>query len=128
MLRGVIEHCPRPVDVVAEVSRVLRPGGYCYICATPNVDSIAASLYRSKWTLFHPVQHLWHFSPDTLELIFRKVGMCLVWKEFPYLNTPYENFLRDIREITAFLDGGDGSCPAFYESMMSLVFQKSSNS
>lgn len=124
-LRGVIEHVPDPIEVLCELSRITRSGGYCYICATPNADSVLANIFKENWTLFHPVQHLWHFSPSTLEKLFNQYGFILVWKDFPYVGTPYENFTEDVRTINAFLNGDSTKVsPPFFESMMSLVFKK----
>lgn len=125
MMRGVIEHLPDPLGDIMEASRVLKTGGYMYICATPNVNGFVAELYRSNWSLFHPVQHLWYFSPVTMASICDKYGLKLVWEEYPYLGTPYENAIKDIRQVADYSEGkGASVSPPFWGSMMSLVFQK----
>ena len=52
--------------------------------------SFAAWLYRSKWNLWHPVQHINIFSTDTLwsyvEKRFEKIE-----EKYEYLETPYSN-------------------------------------
>jgi SAM-dependent methyltransferase len=124
-MRGVIEHVLDPEDSIKEVSRILKSGGFYYICATPNGDSFSANLYRENWTLFHPIQHLWHFSPANLSMICERHGLKLIWKEFPYLGTPYENVKKDISQISKYVSNKDSSVsPAFFGNMMSLVFQK----
>ena len=51
--------------------------------------------------------------------------MDLVWMEFPYLGTPYEKVEQDIVQISKYVLKKDASIsPAFFENMMSLVFQK----
>jgi len=125
VMRGVIEHLLNPENSIREISRILKPNSYFYICATPNGESYCADLYRDNWTLFHPVQHLWHFSPMNLSLLCERHGLKLVWKEFPYIGTPYENVNQDINIISKYQSKKDSSLsPAFYENMMSLVFQK----
>ena len=41
-----------------EVKRVLKPNGYLYICAIPNVESYCAKLYREKWNQFDAREHI----------------------------------------------------------------------
>lgn len=125
IMRGVIEHLLEPEASIEEVSRILKPGGYYYICATPNGASFSADLYRENWTLFHPVQHLWLFSPDNFSVICKRQKLSLIWKDFPYLGTPYENVQQDILQISQYLMDKDSSVsPAFFENMMSLMFKK----
>jgi SAM-dependent methyltransferase len=128
-LRGVIEHVPNPSEIIREVLRILKPRGVMFICATPNVDSVAARIYRENWVLFHPVQHLWYFSPTTFNRIMNSSGMRLVWKEFPYFGTPYEHFEADLRKFATYLNVLETASnsivsPPFFESMMSLIYQK----
>jgi len=125
VMRGVIEHVPSPVEVLDEVARILKPGGYLYICATPNVESFAAELYRQDWSLFHPVQHLWHFSARSIASLCLRYEMELVWEEYPYIGTPYENARRDVVLVADRLAGKFGEIsPPFWGSMMSLVLRK----
>lgn len=128
MMRGVIEHVPDPEESINEVSRILKPGGLFYICATPNGESFCADLYRENWTLYHPVQHLWHFSPNNLSILCSKSNLSLEWKDFPYLNTPYENVRVDAKKIAQKIinNNDENISPPFFENMMSLVFKKNS--
>ena len=129
-MRGSIEHVPDPVQSINDVSKNLNTDGYFYITATPNGESFSADLYRDQWTLFHPVQHLWHFSEKTLEKICSRFGLELVASHYPYLGTVYENVKRDLLQITKDIDLIENSedkpsvSPPFFGNMMSLVFKK----
>ena len=128
-MRGVIEHVPNPTATLSEVTRILKPGGILFICATPNVDSVAADHYRDNWSLFHPVQHLWHFSPQTLSRLASKYNFRLEWQEFPYCGTPYEDFMSDLAKFATDMESANATTenivsPPFFGSMMSLVFRK----
>jgi len=98
-MRGVIEHVTDPVKDIEMVSNLLNPEGIFAVSATPNADAVSVDLYRDNWALFHPIQHLWHFSPKTLSLICRKYGLELIACDFPYLDTPYENAYEDIKAV-----------------------------
>ncbi len=127
IMRGVIEHVSRPAMYLNKISKYLKNNGYLYICATPNGESQAFRIYRERWNLFHPVQHLWHFSPDNLEKFCKKYNLKLIYKEFYYLGTPYENFSDDIKLIANELKNNrnkNSISPPFFENMMSLIFQK----
>lgn len=128
-MRGTIEHMPDPAKAVEKISKLLKPGGYFYITATPNVDSPAARIYREQWTLFHPVQHIYHFSPRTLSKLCKKFGLELIAEHFPYEDTPYADVPKDVASvIDAKRDAEAGrelpvSGP-FWGNMMSLIFRK----
>ncbi len=124
-MRGVIEHVSDPISHIKKISKILKKNGYLYICATPNGESKIFSIYKERWNLFHPVQHLWHFSPKNLNIICKKYGLRLVYKDFFYLNTPYENFTNDLKDIVKEIKKPSSKIsPPFYENMMSLIFQK----
>lgn len=131
MMRGTIEHVPDPVASIKKVSALLKKGGYYYITATPNGVSLAAEIFRDKWTLFHPVQHIWHFSPETLSKICSRFGLKLIATDFPYLGTPYESVNENVKSMAKaieLIEKGKRSqldvSPPFYGSMMSLIFKK----
>ncbi len=130
VMRGTIEHVTKPVKVIKRCSKLLKKGGFFYITATPNVDSLAAELFRDRWVVFHPVQHLWHFSPKTLSSVCDRFGMTFVSVTFPYLGTIYENYRSDLAQMSDEITSQEPSTlkkkvsPPFFESMMSIIFKK----
>jgi len=125
IMRGVIEHLSNPKSHLKKISDLLKKDGYLYICATPNGNSPSFKIYRERWNLFHPVQHLWHFSPINLEYLCSKFSLKLVYKDFHYIGTPYEDFKNDIIKITNEIKNKTSEIsPPFFENMMSLIFQK----
>ena len=129
-MRGVIEHLPDPVKTIKKVGDLMKPGGLFYICATPNGESFSAKLFRQNWNLFHPIEHLWHFSPNNLSLLAEGFNLKLIWCEYPYIGTPYENINEDIMLINKKIanirlnKNDEDISPPFYENMMSLIYKK----
>jgi len=129
-MRGVIEHLPDPVKTIKKVSDLMKPGGLFYICATPNGESFSVKLFKQNWNLFHPIEHLWYFSPNNLSLLSEGFNLKLIWSEYPYIGTPYENINEDIMLInkkianTRLDKNNEDVSPPFYESMMSLIYMK----
>ncbi len=70
----VLEHLPRPQQVLERVQRLLAPGGRVFI-SLPNFDSLQARLFRRYWYAFDDVpRHLYHFAPLPLERLLREKG------------------------------------------------------
>jgi len=128
-MRGVIEHVKDPEKDIQKVSQLLKKKGLFGVAATPNSDAVSVDIFRDKWTLFHPIQHLWHFSPRTLSAICERHGLQLIASDFPYLGTPYENVHEDIKIVSESIYRKEQGkelpiSPAFFGNMMSLIFRK----
>lgn len=133
ILRGTIEHLTDPHLYVQKIFKILKKKGLVYIIATPNIESISAKIFKKHWTLFHPIQHVSHFSVKNLKLLFEKYNLKLHNYEYPYLNTPYENIYLDILrfiwcslQILFINKDHILNSPPFFRNMMSVSFIKQS--
>ena len=131
IMRGTIEHLPDPRISAPKIPYLLKPDGYFYIAATPNVDSFCAEVYREKWNQFHPIRHLTYFSVKTISQFLDKYGLKLIAKDLPYMETPYADLEKDhIEMLKAYQAKKDGKFDkigrsrAFWGNMMNLVFKK----
>jgi SAM-dependent methyltransferase len=71
----LIEHLNDPAGFVAEVRRVLTPGGW-FLVTTPNIAGFQARLFRDRWrsAIF---DHLYLFSAATLSRLLRQGGFAI---------------------------------------------------
>lgn len=70
----VLEHVPDPPGFLEAVRGVTRPGGVvAFSC--PYFDSVPAKLFRSRWWMLKPDEHIWHFTTRTLRRLFDEARM-----------------------------------------------------
>lgn len=126
IFRGVIEHMYDPKKSINRAYKLLKKNGYLYFCATPNASSFTAWLYRSKWNLWHPVQHINIFSTDTLWRLCGKKRFEKIDEKYEYLETPYSNPDKDYKSIKNYIVKRNSLkiSPPFWGSMLSLVLKK----
>lgn len=126
IFRGVIEHMYDPKKAVNRAHKLLKKNGYLFFCATPNAESFAAWIYRSKWNLWSPVQHINIFSTETLWKLCGKKRFDKIDEKYEYLETPYANPKNDYKSIKNYILKKDLSklSPPFWGSMLSLVLKK----
>ena len=131
MLRGVIEHVRDPIPYLEKCISLLKPGGLLFITATPAGDAFAFDVYREKWVLFTPLEHIHFFSHSLLVKVLSRFGMHPLAHHYPYEETPYANPESDFSKIRADIvhihqgknDHVQGSVP-FPGSMLTAVWKK----
>ena len=129
--RGVIEHILEPRVALKRAVELLKPGGFIYFCATPNLQSFGADFYREKWNLWHPIEHINIFDAKTLHQLLGMNIFTLHTEDYQYLGTPYEDQSQDYAQLIEDIilkdsgrwDDVKKSKP-FWGNMMSLIYQK----
>ncbi len=71
-----LEHVHRPLEVLREAYRLLRPGGRL-IAAVPNIRSAPFRWFGAAWFALDLPRHLTHFSPVTLPEMLRRAGFAV---------------------------------------------------
>lgn len=70
----VLEHVPNLENYIIHLEKLLKPKGRLII-AVPNYKSHDAKFYGRFWAAFDVPRHLWHFSQNSIKLIFLRIGM-----------------------------------------------------
>jgi 2-polyprenyl-3-methyl-5-hydroxy-6-metoxy-1,4-benzoquinol methylase len=73
VMSHVIEHLHRPLQLLKEVYRILRPGCLLLI-ATPNAESLGHRLLGSRWPFLDPPRHLQVFTTRALKSLVQAAG------------------------------------------------------
>lgn len=68
-----LEHLPEPRLVLAEIARLLRPGGLLWT-TTPHARGLSGRVLGVKWRCIWPPEHLQLFSAGGLKSLLRDVG------------------------------------------------------
>lgn len=84
-----LEHVPDPMETLALVRRLLRPGGVLYVCV-PNLDALQSDFGGTRWCYADIPHHVTHFTPEGLATAMRRAGFVGVAPRF--WNEEYELF------------------------------------
>ncbi|MFZ2739263.1 MAG: class I SAM-dependent methyltransferase [Burkholderiaceae bacterium] len=69
----VIEHINNPIDVIENISHLLKRDGLLYV-TTPNFASLERWVLRAQWGMICYPEHISFYSPGTLNAILRRCG------------------------------------------------------
>jgi SAM-dependent methyltransferase len=79
----VLEHLPRIDEDIGLIRSVLKPGGL-FFASVPNIESLVARGMGKRWNMLL-LEHLWYFSPTTLErLMARHAFELLATQSIPF--------------------------------------------
>lgn len=87
---AILEHVVSPVEFVAQLGRLLKPGGKIFLL-TPNAASFHYRLARSWWRELLAIgEHVFLFTPSSLKLVAEKSGLHVqrVATDYDYLILP----------------------------------------
>ena len=70
----VLEHIPNLEEYIYQLKQLLKPNGFLII-AVPNYKSFDAKHYKEFWAAYDVPRHLWHFSKNSIKVLFEKQQM-----------------------------------------------------
>lgn len=70
----VLEHVHHLHEYVEQLKRLLKLRGKLFI-AVPNYQSKDAAIYRLYWAAYDVPRHLYHFSPESINVLMQKHGL-----------------------------------------------------
>lgn len=73
LLSNVLEHSTEPKAMLAQIRRLLKPGGQVWI-SCPNRNSWLCAAFGRYWINWHVPFHISHFSPATLTSLLECSG------------------------------------------------------
>jgi len=122
-MRGVFEHLLYPDDVINKLTAKLKINGTLVLSNTPNINSICARLYRGRFKLVLPDEHVNYFSTRTIEELGKNNGLTISKVSYPYFGSPYESFPLDlIKLFFNFLTSKES--PPFWGNIFTIYLKK----
>ena len=122
IFRGTIQHLPSPFEYIEKAYSALKKGGHIVFLATPNSNSIYYKLFNDLPALDKD-RNFYIPSDKTLTSICKNNGFNFIDISFPYLDSPYSNFLMDHIKFFYSLIFKNLEFP-FWKSMMNLILKK----
>ncbi len=82
-----LEHIPDPALAVRKAVEMLKEDG-TLIISVPNYDSNERKVFGGYWRHIDVPRHLFHFSPVTLDIIAKKMGLSVKKRAFKFWGIP----------------------------------------
>ncbi len=102
-----IEHVPDPVADIAEMHRLLRPGGQLMM-AFPNYASFPRWVLREKWGAWCLDSHLWQFTAAQMCRLLKQQQFSIFSCKTYHGHTPDSSIKRKVLDLAALLGVADG--------------------
>ena len=78
ILNNVLEHLPNPVQTLKRAQQLLTPRGLVFV-EVPNIASFQFKIFKRSWFPLQIPQHLFHFSPASLQVISHQASLGTIW-------------------------------------------------
>jgi SAM-dependent methyltransferase len=98
VLLDVVEHLPDPRATLTLCARQLNPGGII-VLTTGDFASLYARLAGPRWRLMTPPQHLWFFTPASIERLANVLALRLQSLDHPAKFVPLSLILFQVQRL-----------------------------
>jgi 2-polyprenyl-3-methyl-5-hydroxy-6-metoxy-1,4-benzoquinol methylase len=90
----VLEHVHELHAYIKQIEKILAPGGKAFI-AVPNYTSKDADMYAAYWAAYDVPRHLYHFSPQSMEILLAQHGLKLTAVKPMWFDSFYVSMLSE---------------------------------
>jgi SAM-dependent methyltransferase len=104
VMLDVIEHLPDPRQTLTLCYQHLAPGGIIVV-TTGDFASLCARLMGRHWRLMTPPQHLWFFTPKSIERLAQSAGLHLETCDHPWKLVPLSLIAFQLKRIAGVKPG-----------------------
>jgi 2-polyprenyl-3-methyl-5-hydroxy-6-metoxy-1,4-benzoquinol methylase len=102
-----IEHVPDPISYLAEIHRLLKPGGQLML-AFPNYASFPRIALGRKWGAWCLDSHLWQFTARQMCRLLREQGFSIFICRTLHGYSPDSDLKKKALDLASSLGFGDG--------------------
>jgi len=99
VMLDVIEHLEDPTATLCLCGEFLRPGG-AVVLTTPDFASALARISGKRWRNMTPPQHLWYFTPKSLDKLAAAAGLSVAHIAHPWKRVPISLVLQLVGRST----------------------------
>ncbi len=92
-----LEHLPDPKEALEKAYALLREKGILFV-AVPDIDSLQAGIFQTRWYHLDMPRHLYHFSKKTLSRIIEESGFTLQDTSSTLFKHNFEGYWRSCFE------------------------------
>ena len=130
IFRGVLQYVQAPRRFFRKAAELLRPGGYVFVTAQPNMEAFCHQVYRRRFRFSLTPCDCVGYTPQELATEFAAQGCATVGQTFFYEETPYADPPNDIQAVSRAVEaqkrGEDPQelSPPFWGNLMTMVFRK----
>jgi len=90
----VLEHVPNYDEYISSIKKMLHPDGILII-AVPNYNAYDANYYGKFWAAYDVPRHLWHFSQNSMKIIFSQYELKVMHTKPMYFDSFYVSLLSE---------------------------------
>jgi 2-polyprenyl-3-methyl-5-hydroxy-6-metoxy-1,4-benzoquinol methylase len=90
----VLEHVHDLHPYLEQLKALIKNKGRIFI-AVPNYTAYDASVYQSAWAAYDVPRHLYHFSPDAMEIMLEQHGLKLEYSQPMWYDSFYISMLSE---------------------------------
>ena len=88
----VLEHVHQLHLYVERLKNLLKPNGKIFI-AVPNYQSLDNSVYKLYWAAYDVPRHLYHFTPESVDVLMKQHGLKVISKKPMWFDAFYISLL-----------------------------------